>query len=250
VNEGCDLYREVTMNEAQLVKAIKTLVEKGDKARDKAEQFYVAAGQHLKTLKEQCSSAPAWEKLVKAKCGLGKSRAYELLQIGDGRTTVSKLRASTAKRVSNHRAASPLRNGENLPAVVEPEDEGDRDDFPREWDGTMRKCTPPPKPNSDMERVRRQGLLNRAAEAIHLARYDDLEGLAIDSEMRRAICEATDAWRKLENAVDVTGAKARSEVAAAIAADLAEQAENAIVVSPAAEPADVIEPDDCDGELV
>jgi hypothetical protein len=66
--------------------------------------------------------------------------------------------------------------------------------------------------------------------------------------------EATDAWRKLENAVDVTGAKARSEVAAAIAADLAEQAENAIVVSPAAEPAeqpaDVIEPDDCDGELV
>jgi hypothetical protein len=36
VNEGCDLYREGTMNEAQLVKAIKTLVEKGDKARDKA----------------------------------------------------------------------------------------------------------------------------------------------------------------------------------------------------------------------
>jgi hypothetical protein len=38
------------------------------------------------------------------------------------------------------------------------------------------------------------------------------------------------------------------------AADLAERAENAIVVSPAAEraeqPADVIEPDDCDGELV
>ena len=34
------------------------------------------------------------------------------------------------------------------------------------------------------------------------------------------------------------------------AADLAERAENATVVSPAAEPADVIEPDDCDGELV
>lgn len=39
-----------------------------------------------------------------------------------------------------------------------------------------------------------------------------------------------------------------------LAADLAERAENAIAVSPAAEPAeqpaDVIEPDDCDGELV
>jgi hypothetical protein len=129
--------------------------------------------------------------------------------------------------------------------VVEPEDEGDRDDFPREWDGTMQKCSPPPKPNDEMEHVRRQGLLNRAAEAIHLARYDDLEGLAIDSEMRRAICEATDAWRKLVDAD------------AAIAAEAAERAEkaaeNAIVASPAAEPAeqpaDVIEPD-CDGELV
>src|SRR5438034_255284 len=48
--------------------------------------------------------------------------------------------------------------------------------------------------------------------------------------------------------IEVAGAKAKSE-AAAIATDLAERAENAIVVSPAAEPAeqpaDVIEPDDC-----
>ena len=53
--------------------------------------------------------------------------------------------------------------------------------------------------------------------------------------------------------IKVAGAKAKSE-AAAIATDLAERAENAIVASPAAEPAeqpaDVIEPDDCDGELV
>jgi hypothetical protein len=40
--------------------------------------------------------------------------------------------------------------------------------------------------------------------------------------------------------IEVAGAKAKSEVAAAIPADLAEGAENAIVVSPAAEPADVI----------
>jgi hypothetical protein len=41
----------------------------------------------------------------------------------------------------------------------------------------------------------------------------------------------------------------RQIVARWIAADEAERAENAIVVSPAAEPADVIEPDDSDGEL-
>jgi hypothetical protein len=39
-------------------------------------------------------------------------------------------------------------------------------------------------------------------------------------------------------------------VARYIAAEEAERAENAIVMSPTAEPADVIEPDDCDGELV
>jgi hypothetical protein len=53
--------------------------------------------------------------------------------------------------------------------------------------------------------------------------------------------------------IEVADAKAKSE-AGAIATDLAERAENAIVASPAAEPAeqpaDVIEPDDCDGELV
>jgi|SRR6516162_6986067 len=39
-------------------------------------------------------------------------------------------------------------------------------------------------------------------------------------------------------------------VARYVAAEEAERAENAIVVSPTAESADVIEPDDCDGELV
>ena len=58
MNEGCDLYSEGTMNEAQLVKAIKTLVEKGDKARDKAEQFYIAAGQHLKSSRSSVRVQP------------------------------------------------------------------------------------------------------------------------------------------------------------------------------------------------
>jgi hypothetical protein len=241
------------MNEAQLVKAIKTLVEKGDKARDKAEQFYIAAGQHLKTLKEQCSSAAAWEKLVKAKCGLGKSRAYELLQIGDGRTTVAKLRASTAKRVSNHRAASPLRNGENLPAVVEPEDEGDRDDFTRGCDGTKQKCSPPPKPNDDMEHVRRQGLLNRAAEAIHLARYDDLDGVPIDEEMRKAVDEVVNVWTELRARVAEREARPASTANTPAVTKQPEAPATKNVESPAAEPAepaDVVEPDDGDGVFV
>ena len=50
----------VTMNEFRLIETISALVAKGDqakeradRAKEKAQQFYVAAGQHLKTLKAQ-----------------------------------------------------------------------------------------------------------------------------------------------------------------------------------------------------
>jgi hypothetical protein len=138
--------------------------------------------------------------------------------------------------------------------VVEPEDEGDRDDFPREWDGTMQKCTPPPKPNGDMERVRRQGLLNRAAEAVFLARYDDLDGLPIDEEMRKAVDEVVNAWTELRARVAEREAGPASTANAPAVTKQPEPPTTKNVVSPAAEPAkqpaDVIEPDDCDGELV
>jgi hypothetical protein len=39
------------MNESQLVRAIKAHIEKGDKAKDKAEHHYITAGLDLKTLK-------------------------------------------------------------------------------------------------------------------------------------------------------------------------------------------------------
>jgi hypothetical protein len=113
------------MNEAQLVKTIKTLVEKGDHAKEKAEQFYIAAGQHLKTLKEQCPSASAWEELVRRKCDLERSRAYELLQIADGRTTVAAVRkngdARKAKSLRKLKSMS-VSNGQTLLATIEPDD--------------------------------------------------------------------------------------------------------------------------------
>lgn len=37
--------------QAQLITTIKAHIAKGDKASEKAEQHYIAAGQHLKTLK-------------------------------------------------------------------------------------------------------------------------------------------------------------------------------------------------------
>jgi hypothetical protein len=72
-----------------LIRAIKAHIAKGDKAKDKAEQHYIAAGQHLKTLKAGHGGSWAeWEELLKTKIGIGKSRASELMRIADGRKTV------------------------------------------------------------------------------------------------------------------------------------------------------------------
>jgi hypothetical protein len=107
------------MNEAQRIKAIKALVEKGDKAKDKAEQYYASAGCHLKALKDDASSKAEWEKLIKSKCGIGASRAYELIAIVDGRKTVADIRAIRARSRAKAKAVSSTPSGQNLPGKVE-----------------------------------------------------------------------------------------------------------------------------------
>ena len=101
-------------NQAQLISTIKAHIARGDKAAEKAEQHYIAAGQHLATLKaDHAGTWEEWETLLKSKVGIGKSRASELMAIADGRKTVEGLRAKKAESVRQVRAqVSPLRSGE------------------------------------------------------------------------------------------------------------------------------------------
>jgi hypothetical protein len=85
-----------------LTRRINALVEKGDRAAEKAEQFYKAAGIHIKEIKQRQSEN--WETIVRDKCGLGRSRAYELMAIADGKTTLENVRADTNERKKVHRA--------------------------------------------------------------------------------------------------------------------------------------------------
>src|SRR5262249_48798993 len=91
--------------------------------KEKAEQHYIAAGLHLKTLKaDHTGNWTNWEKLLKTKIGIGKTRASELMQIADGRKTVEEVRAVTSKRTRESRKRSPLRSGqERRPITVERE---------------------------------------------------------------------------------------------------------------------------------
>jgi hypothetical protein len=115
------------MDSPRFVKIIKAHIERGDKAKDKAEQHYIAAGQHLKELKEQhWGDWEQWREKLREQVGIGPSRASELMQIADGRKTVDGIRAETAKRVMKHSKSSPLANGESRDLVViEQDDAGD-----------------------------------------------------------------------------------------------------------------------------
>jgi len=90
------------MSETQLINAIKAHIAKGDKAKDMAEQHYIAAGLHLTTLKTLHDGGGGtwaeWEQLLKTKIGIGKSRASELMQIANGRKTAQQVKDDTAKR--------------------------------------------------------------------------------------------------------------------------------------------------------
>src|SRR6516165_827288 len=72
-----------------LTRRIKALIDKGDRAAEKAEQFYKAAGIHIKEIKQ--TQSERWEIIVREQCGLGRSRAYELMAIADGKTTLEKV---------------------------------------------------------------------------------------------------------------------------------------------------------------
>jgi hypothetical protein len=99
--------------QAALISTIKAHLSAGDKAQDKAQRHYIAAGQHLKQLKAEHDGHDGtwaeWEALLKA-VGISTGRASELMQIADGRKTADGLAVANTTRSKRHR--SSLRNEE------------------------------------------------------------------------------------------------------------------------------------------
>jgi hypothetical protein len=93
-------------NQAQLIRTIKAHLDKGDHASEKAEQHYITAGRHLKTLRDNHTGTwVEWVTLLKTEIGIGKSRASELMEIADGRKTAEGIAAARRKRQLKARIA-------------------------------------------------------------------------------------------------------------------------------------------------
>lgn len=111
-----------------LCKTIKALVTKGDSAIAKGEQFYIAAGRHLAELKERRPRDISWAAYVEKKCKISRSRAAELIAIGDGRTTLQELRANNAKRQAKTKLGRKTAVSNGRKRSYEMVDEPDDDD--------------------------------------------------------------------------------------------------------------------------
>src|SRR5215468_9497804 len=89
----------------QLGAEIVARLEAAKKARDKAHNHEVSAGRYLIDAREQTGDATFPDFLQKFCPGLKKSRAYQLIAIAGGKTTVAAERTKTAERMRKHRAA-------------------------------------------------------------------------------------------------------------------------------------------------
>lgn len=96
-----------------LAGTIKAHISAGDKAFGKAEEHYKAAGIHLMEARDRVKrEGMTFSAFIVSHCSINSSRAYELIAIADGRTSVEELRKKKRESVRRTRASSPLRSGQ------------------------------------------------------------------------------------------------------------------------------------------
>jgi len=85
----------------------------GEKARDRAEQQMISAGLYLKEAKDRLDlrknpNAPMnFAQFLLHHCPIGKSRAYEVISIADGRKTLEEVQQATTERSQKMRSTPP-----------------------------------------------------------------------------------------------------------------------------------------------
>jgi hypothetical protein len=190
--------------------------------RAQVEEYQTAIGQHIAAIKK--ARPDDWEDIVKAECNLGRTRAYELMAIASGTKTVKQTRAQTnIRKIKHHRKS--VRSGTDGSTLVAAIDEGAADSDAAAVTRPRRT-----KHESYLEGIRALARTLDVMCGIPVPRFDP----ETFGGVMEAIHEVEAALSEFKEKIIREGEPAQEWDAA----------------EPAEQPADVIEPDDCDGELV
>jgi hypothetical protein len=207
---------------AEHCRQINALATKLEHAENKVEQYQVSIGQHIAAIKK--AQPDDWQEVIKAQCNLGRSRAYELLAIASGTKTVKQTRAQTnIRKIKHHRKS--VRSGTDGSTLVAAIDEGAADSDAAAVTRLRRT-----KHESYLEGIRTLARTLDVMCGIPVPRFDP----ETFGGVMEAIHEVEAALSEFKKKIIREGEPAQEWDAA----------------EPAEQPADVIEPDDCDGELV
>jgi len=114
--QAVSLIVDSSPSRLDLTRKISVLLDKADRADEKAEQFRIAAGLHIQAVKRLWPDH--WLEMIEKDCKVGRSRIYEIEAIADGRTTVEKVRSDNAQR---QRISRERRKVESVTSRTEPE---------------------------------------------------------------------------------------------------------------------------------
>jgi len=132
-----------------------------------------------------------WLDIVDKQCGIGRTWAYELIKLADGRTSIERQRETTRASVKKSRKnkARPLRSGLPPPAFR---------DLACIDNGMIVNDPSLPQPEDDQDYANwHAALLTRAKYAIGGAAYEDWSHFNVDSAVIDAAQRAADAWNEL-----------------------------------------------------
>jgi hypothetical protein len=107
---------------SELIRTAKALDAKIKQQQQKTEQLQVTLGLTLREAKERKPNGITWPAFVAKHFNFSRSRADELIQIADGRTTVEEVRAKDAAKKREWRANPPGRPGGSVRFEVTYED--------------------------------------------------------------------------------------------------------------------------------